>query len=65
MVGLDRLLAYRSVRCHAAGSNSSSTIGYVAARSVTTATGATFVVPMARTALGEEFLDVPVGEAEP
>jgi hypothetical protein len=27
MIGLERLLAYRSVRCHAAGSNSSSTIG--------------------------------------
>jgi hypothetical protein len=42
------LLAYRSVRCQAAGSNSSSTIGYVGARSVTTSTGVTFVVPVAR-----------------
>ena len=43
-----RLLASWSVRCHAAGSSSSSTIGEVAARSVTTSTGVTFVVPMAR-----------------
>jgi hypothetical protein len=46
MVGSTRLLAYRSVRCHAAGSRSSSTTGYVAARSVTTSSGVTFVVAM-------------------
>jgi hypothetical protein len=37
-----------SVRCHAAGNSSSSTIGLVAAWSVTTSIGATFVVPVAR-----------------
>jgi hypothetical protein len=31
MVGLDRVVAYRSLRCHATGSSSSSTTGYVAA----------------------------------
>src|SRR5215207_5677985 len=41
------LLAYRSVRCHAAGSSSSSTIGYVGAWSDTTSLGAASVVPMA------------------
>ena len=43
-----RLLAYWSVRCHAAGSRSSSTAGYAAARSVVTSIGVTLVVPMAR-----------------
>src|SRR6266511_4096811 len=38
-----RLLACCSARCHAAGSSSSSTTGYVAARSVITSTGAAFV----------------------
>src|SRR5215216_7586228 len=36
-----RLLAYWSVRCHAAGSRSSSTAGYAAARSVVTSIGVT------------------------
>jgi hypothetical protein len=38
-LGSDRLLAYWSVRCRGAGSSSSSTIGYVAVRSVTTRNG--------------------------
>src|SRR4029453_10321007 len=48
VVGLDVVLAYRSVRCQAAGSNSSSTAGYTGAWSVITSTGATCIVPMAR-----------------
>jgi hypothetical protein len=103
VVSLDAVVAYLSVRCHAAGSSSSSTCGYVGARSVTTSTGATLVVPIVRTsrppaigprrcggmvggvgqerreaqhpavdgdmvdrdpALGEQLLDVAVGEAE-
>ena len=42
------LLAYRSVRCQATGSSSSSTAGYTGAWSVTTSTGAIRIVPMAR-----------------
>jgi DDE domain len=42
-----RLLAYWSVRCHAAGSSASSTAGYTGARSVVTSTGRTLVEPMA------------------
>ena len=43
-----RLFAYRSVRCHAAGSSSSSTLGYTVALSVTTSTGVTLVDSVAR-----------------
>jgi len=43
-----RLLAYWSVRCHVAGSRSSSTAGYAAGRSVVTSIGMTLVVPIAR-----------------
>jgi len=48
VVALDTVLAYCSVRCHAAGNSSSSTTGNVPARSVITSTGATFVVAVAR-----------------
>src|SRR5512133_3179535 len=48
VVSLDAVVAYLSVRCHAAGSSSSSTCGYLGARSVTTSTGASLVVPIAR-----------------
>jgi len=48
VVALDAVVGYCSVRCHAAGSSSSSTTGYVAARSVITSAGATLVVAMAR-----------------
>jgi hypothetical protein len=48
VVSLDAVVAYRSVQCHAAGSSSSSTTGYVAAWSVTTSTGVTLIVPIAR-----------------
>ena len=40
VIGLDVVVAYRSVRCHAAGSSSSSTTGYVGTRSDTTSRGA-------------------------
>src|SRR6266511_3951955 len=41
-----RLLAYRSVRCQAPGSSSSSMAGYAAVLSVTTSAGVHLVVPM-------------------
>jgi len=47
MVGLDLVLAYRSVRCQAADTSSSSTAGSTGAWSVTTSTGATRIVAMA------------------
>jgi hypothetical protein len=43
-----RMLAYRSVRCHDAGSSSSSPAGYTGALSVLTSAGTIFVVPIAR-----------------
>src|SRR5829696_7733626 len=43
-----RLLASRSVRCHAAGSSSPSTAGYTGALSVVTSMGVTLVAPLAR-----------------
>jgi hypothetical protein len=42
------LLPYCSLWCHAAGISSSSSLGYTAARSVTTSTGAVPAVAMAR-----------------
>ena len=48
MVSLDMVLAYRSVRCQAAGSNASNTAGYVGALSVTTSSGVRLVAPTAR-----------------
>jgi hypothetical protein len=41
-------LAYRSVRCHATGTSSSSTAGYTGARPVVTSTGVTLIAPIAR-----------------
>jgi hypothetical protein len=47
VIGLDVIVGVPSVRCHAAGSSSSSTTGDVGARSDTTSLGAALAVPSA------------------